>query len=108
MADPRFNRNAKWPAWRYGPDGQEKIFQSEKDVPAGWEDHPSKVKIAPVKAKSVTKKSVKAAALDAEAIAEARREELFARAKELFNDVPEDATIEELEEHLNSVAPPNA
>jgi hypothetical protein len=33
----------KWPSWRYGPDGQEAIFQSEDEVPEGWEDHPSKI-----------------------------------------------------------------
>jgi hypothetical protein len=32
-----------WPGWRYGPKGQSAIFESEADVPKGWEDHPSKV-----------------------------------------------------------------
>jgi hypothetical protein len=32
-----------FPAWRYGPNGQSQIFQSESEVPKGWEDHPSKV-----------------------------------------------------------------
>lgn len=32
-----------WPSWRYGPDGQSQVFQSEDEVPDGWEDHPSKV-----------------------------------------------------------------
>ena len=32
-----------WPSYRYGPEGQAKIFQSEDEVPAGWADHPSKV-----------------------------------------------------------------
>lgn len=32
-----------WPSWRYGPGGQSRIFQSEYEVPEGWEDHPSKV-----------------------------------------------------------------
>ncbi len=36
-----------FPKWRYGPDGQSAIFQSAKDVPSGWYDHPSKVKGAP-------------------------------------------------------------
>jgi hypothetical protein len=31
------------PAWFYGPNGQAKIFDDLKDVPAGWQDHPSKV-----------------------------------------------------------------
>jgi hypothetical protein len=33
----------EYPAWRYGPNGQSQIFQSPADVPAGWQDHPSKV-----------------------------------------------------------------
>jgi hypothetical protein len=33
----------KFPGWRYGPNGQSAIFESEDDVPNGWEDHPSKV-----------------------------------------------------------------
>ena len=31
------------PAWFYGPNGQAKIFDDLKDVPNGWQDHPSKV-----------------------------------------------------------------
>jgi hypothetical protein len=31
------------PAWFYGPNGQAKIFGDPSDVPAGWQDHPSKV-----------------------------------------------------------------
>lgn len=33
-----------FPSWRYGPDGEAAIFDDEDDVPAGWVDHPSKVK----------------------------------------------------------------
>ena len=36
-----------FPSFRYGPDGQSAVFQSAKDVPSGWHDHPSKVKGAP-------------------------------------------------------------
>jgi hypothetical protein len=32
-----------WPSWRYGPDGQAAVFNSEDDVPEGWADHPAKV-----------------------------------------------------------------
>jgi hypothetical protein len=32
-----------YPAWFYGPNGQEQIFNSDEEVPAGWQDHPSKV-----------------------------------------------------------------
>ncbi len=35
---------ADWPAWRYGPAAAAAIFQTEAEVPKGWEDHPSKVK----------------------------------------------------------------
>jgi hypothetical protein len=34
----------KWPSWRFGPNGQSAVFESEADVPNGWVDHPSKVK----------------------------------------------------------------
>jgi len=27
-----------WPAWRYSPEGEGKIFQREEDVPEGWTD----------------------------------------------------------------------
>jgi hypothetical protein len=36
----------KWPSWRFGPGGQSAVFESEADVPAGWVDHPTKVKDA--------------------------------------------------------------
>ena len=36
------DHDKKWPAWFYGPDGEAKIFHSEKEVPEGWHDHPSK------------------------------------------------------------------
>jgi hypothetical protein len=32
-----------WPAWFYGPNNQAEIFTAESQVPAGWQDHPSKV-----------------------------------------------------------------
>lgn len=38
----------KWPAWRYGPNGAAAIFQQEAEVPAGWADHPAKVKADPL------------------------------------------------------------
>jgi hypothetical protein len=33
-----------WPSWRYGPNGESRIFQKDDQVPKGWEDHPDKVK----------------------------------------------------------------
>ena len=32
----------EYPAWRYGPNGDAKVFARAEDVPAGWQDHPSK------------------------------------------------------------------
>lgn len=29
-----------WPSFRYGPDGQGKVFQRPEDVPEGWTDSP--------------------------------------------------------------------
>jgi hypothetical protein len=37
-----------FPAWYYGPEGQQQVFQRAEDVPEGWQDHPSKV-ITPAK-----------------------------------------------------------
>lgn len=36
-----------WPAWFFGPNGAKQIFQSADEVPAGWQDHPSKVGAGP-------------------------------------------------------------
>lgn len=30
-----------WPSWRYGPNGEAGVFESEDDVPEGWLGHPS-------------------------------------------------------------------
>lgn len=35
-----------YPSFRYGPGEKAEIFYHAADVPAGWEDHPSKVKAA--------------------------------------------------------------
>jgi len=32
-----------FPSWRYGPNGEAKIFEREEDIPEGWVDHPSKL-----------------------------------------------------------------
>lgn len=34
----------KFPQWAHGPDGQSGVFNSAEEIPAGWVDHPSKVK----------------------------------------------------------------
>ncbi len=48
MRDPNKPSKDKphWPGWFYGPNGEAEIFQSQADVPVGWEDHPSKVNSA--------------------------------------------------------------
>lgn len=48
-------QHQNFPAWRYGPDGQSAVFDSEADVPNGWEDHPTKVKGAADQSGSGTK-----------------------------------------------------
>lgn len=30
----------RWPSWRYGPDGESGIFNSEEEVPTGWTRKP--------------------------------------------------------------------
>lgn len=35
-----------FPRWAYGPGGQAQIFERAEDIPEGWEDHPSKVRVA--------------------------------------------------------------
>jgi len=35
-----------WPAFRYGPEGERKVFQSPDDVPEGWQDSPNFVQAA--------------------------------------------------------------
>jgi hypothetical protein len=47
-----------WPSWRYGPNGEADIFESEADVPAGWHDHPSKheTKSKPIKQEDAPKR----------------------------------------------------
>lgn len=30
----------EWPSFRYGPNGESKVFQSADDVPEGWRDSP--------------------------------------------------------------------
>jgi hypothetical protein len=33
-----------WPSWRFGPKGEAQVFETEADVPAGWVDHPRKLR----------------------------------------------------------------
>lgn len=43
-----------WPAWRYGPGGEARIFQEDEPIPEGWVDHPSLLAAAPEPATSLT------------------------------------------------------
>jgi hypothetical protein len=36
----------QFPQWAYGPGGASGVFNSADEIPAGWVDHPSKVKDA--------------------------------------------------------------
>jgi hypothetical protein len=47
QGQPEVDCDKGFPSFRYGPDGQSGVFQSAKDVPTGWKDHPSKVPGAP-------------------------------------------------------------
>ncbi len=38
-----------FPVRRYGPNGQEAEFAKQEDVPPGWEDHPSKVRVSEIR-----------------------------------------------------------
>jgi hypothetical protein len=40
-------QHVEWPSWRYGPNGEARIFESADDVPAGWTDSPGKAPEAP-------------------------------------------------------------
>lgn len=39
-------KHSSWPSWRYGPGGASRIFQENDTIPAGWMDHPDKVKVS--------------------------------------------------------------
>lgn len=86
-----------WPAWRYGPGGEARVFQENDMVPDGWEDHPSKVKEPAKKAVKVKKLSQAD-----QARAEARAEGL-AVLKEAGVEINEDASDEELSAALDAL-----
>lgn len=37
----------KFPGWRFGPDGQQGLFETEDEVPEGWTDNPNDFNAAP-------------------------------------------------------------
>ncbi len=60
-----------FPSYRYGPNGEAEVFESEADVPEGWLDHPSKfnapeadaptAKVTPQKRQTAAEKKAAAA-----------------------------------------------
>ncbi len=48
----------EFPCWAYGPDGEAEIFEAAGDIPAGWVDHPLKVK--PKRAKTAKEEPAEA------------------------------------------------
>lgn len=51
-----------WPSWRFGPNGESEIFESDEQVPAGWLDHPAKFTKPVVAAAAITQPVAPAAA----------------------------------------------
>jgi len=90
---------AEWPAWRFGPGGEARIFQENEPVPAGWVDHPSKV-VEPVKVKRAVKE--KKLSATEQARAEARAEGLSVL-REAGVDISQDASDEELSAALDAL-----
>lgn len=43
MARRTRDSGPRWPSWRYGPNGEGAIFQSEAEVPLGWTRKPGDV-----------------------------------------------------------------
>ena len=43
---PEINSKS-WPSWRYGPNGEAAIFQTEAEVPHGWTRKPGEIYEAP-------------------------------------------------------------
>jgi hypothetical protein len=52
-------QHVEWPSWRYGPNGEARIFESADDVPAGWTDSPGKPALVPT---IISKKAMRALA----------------------------------------------
>lgn len=47
MRTRRRRNKVEWPAWRYSPDGEAKMFDKPEDVPEGWLDRKPQVFEAP-------------------------------------------------------------
>ncbi len=39
----RRRNQIEWPAWRYSPDGESKLFETAEEVPEGWTAKPPSV-----------------------------------------------------------------
>jgi hypothetical protein len=90
-----------WPSWRYGPDGEAKIFQSAADVPEGWEDTPAAAAAKKGTEKKVAKKSspkrAKATADEVDAEEARYRAEVIEFLKATKVEFDESMTTEQLE-----------
>lgn len=72
-----------WPAWKYGPNGEAQIFESEDDVPEGWGSFPPGSEpdevvddsVPALRLTAAEKKAAKAAKEAAEAAEKAAAEE---------------------------------
>lgn len=92
MSDPNEKRTDKnpgaprglstgqdWPACRYSPDGEARIFHSAAEVPEGWEDHPKKHHPEAVQERAERAKSLSEREVDL-----TKRESVFATLKAEF------------------------
>lgn len=103
----------EWPAFRYGPNGEARIFTEEQqnEIPEGWADHPSKA-VAPGKGSGKSKKKAKDAGSDAGAgddaqtlseEQEAARQEGIAVLRGEGVEIADDATIQDVEAALDAL-----
>jgi hypothetical protein len=87
-----------WPSWRYGPNGEAEIFESEDQVPEGWLDHPAKFDTNSPQARA-----------DAEAVA--KRQEALQKEDEAANTLEaliDNFSQKELAEHLAAMQAENS
>ena len=87
-----------WPAWRYGPNGEARIFNKDDVVPKGWVDSPKnvpqseKLKEAP---KGKAKKGAQEPPPELEPSAE-EKAATIASIREAGIEIKDDATVEEI------------
>lgn len=97
----------EWPKWMYGPNDQARVFQKDDVVPAGWSDHPEKLKqevppTPPVPQQRPAKKSEKAAPVaepQQEPAPEPSQEEKLETIRSLREagvEISDDASVDEI------------